>query len=169
MPAVSHAILAMQIRRLIPLFAATLVVLACSTTTSSEYATIDASRADTVSAAYGEIAPRIIALDAMAGRRPPVVLRMERFSVEGTRIIYYLAADSGRATFTVDEREDGGGIRTYTLPTVMLVRLEPSVWIDNVEVRKERFVAVDPTSPGSGGPFLLVEPACLTGVCYVAF
>jgi hypothetical protein len=148
---------------------AALSTLACTSATDRALGVeSNALRADTVNVSYGDLPPRVAALDAMAARRSPIVLRMERFSVEGTKIIFYLDAQPGRATVTIDERLDGGGIRTYTLSTLTLVRYEPSVWNNNVEVRKERFVPVE-ASTTSAGTYLLVESACLTGPCFVAF
>ena len=146
-----------------------LSALGCSSSTEPLRIESNSVRADTLNVAYGDLAPRLTALDAMASRRAPIVLRMERFSVEGTKIIFYLEARPGRATVTIDERGDGGGIRTYTLSTLTLVRYEPSVWNNNVEVRKERFVPVDNPPSESAGTYLLVDPICLTSQCIVVF
>ncbi|MGH7717576.1 MAG: hypothetical protein ACREON_01865 [Gemmatimonadaceae bacterium] len=127
--------------------------------------------AGTIAARYGELEPRIAALDAFAGRRDPVVVRMERSSVEGVTIVHVLDASRGRAVLSIDETADGGGVRTYTLSSLQLVRLVPGRWEGNVEVAKERFEVVDIATARAqpADTYLLVHPKCLTDACAETF
>ena len=126
--------------------------------------------ADTITADYGVLEPRLTALDAFAGRRAAVTLEMVRHSVEGVPIIQTLAVREGTATLRIDERADGGGVRTYTLAALQLARYVPSVWQGNVEVSKERLEAADPASArAQAGVYLLVAPGCFSGSCVEAF
>jgi hypothetical protein len=132
--------------------------------------TASVQSAETIDAEYGALEPRIVALDAFAGRRGPVTLRMTRHSVEGTRIVHELAVDGGKAVLSIDERADGGGVRRYTLTALQLVRYEPGRWAGNVEVEKDRFVAVDPVvARATAGVYLLAHPSCLSAPCSEVF
>jgi hypothetical protein len=132
--------------------------------------TASTESAETIDAEYGALEPRIVALDAFAGRRGPVTLRMTRHSVEGTRIVHELAVDGGKAVLSIDERADGGGVRRYTLTALQLVRYEPGRWAGNVEVEKDRFVAVDPVvARATAGVYLLAHPSCLSAPCSEVF
>lgn len=114
--------------------------------------------------------PRLTALDAFAGRRTAVTLEMVRHSVEGVPIVQRLTVSNGTATLKIDERADGGGVRTYTLSALQLARYVPSVWQGNVEISKDRLEAVDPASArGQAGVYLVVAPRCLSGQCVEAF
>jgi hypothetical protein len=110
------------------------------------------------------------AIEALAGQRAPVVLRMTRYSVEGTAIVFVLSVKAGEATLRIDERADGGGIRNYVLSSLQLVQYIPSRWVNNTEVEKERFAPVSAsTALGQPGVYLLVAPKCLTSPCAEVF
>jgi hypothetical protein len=132
--------------------------------------TASVESAETIEVEYGALEPRILALDAFAGRRSSVALRMTRHSVEGAAIVHELAVDVGKAVLSIDERADGGGVRRYTLTALRLVRYEPGRWAGNVEVEKDRFVAVDPAAArGTPGVYLLAHPKCLSAPCAEVF
>jgi hypothetical protein len=150
--------------------AAAIAVTACS----AERLVVDAGRTapgtDPIEAPYGALEPRIVALDALAGRRAPVMLRMERVTIEGARIVYLLSVQQGAALLSADLREDGGGVRTEAITALQLVRYVPSRWQGNVEVTKEHFVAVQPAvARATPGTYLLVHPRCLTAPCSEVF
>ena len=152
--------------------AAVLAAAACSSEPTAD--TLAASlipTADTIDASYGALEPRIAALDAMAGRRGALTLRMLRTTVEGQPIAFVLVVREGAASLVIDERADGGGIRTGSLPSMRLVREIPSRWVNDVEVEKERFeVVADPAAArGVPGTYLLVHPRCLTAPCTELF
>ena len=126
--------------------------------------------ADTIEAQPGALEPRVAALNAFNGDRAPLTLRMQNHTVEGVTVISYLSASKGRALLEIDERADGGGIRSYTLDALVLVELLPSRWENNVELEKERWVRVDPRSAQPrAGVYYLVHPRCLTGSCTEVF
>lgn len=126
--------------------------------------------ADTLAAAYGALEPRLAALDAVAGRRSPVVLRMEQHSVEGVGIVSWLIVSEGHAELSIDETADGGGVRIYAFSALQLVRYEPGRWAGNVEIEKDRFVPADAaTARGVPGVYLLVHPRCLSEACAEVF
>jgi hypothetical protein len=126
--------------------------------------------ADTLAATYGALEPRLAALDALAGRRSPVVLRMEQHTVEGVGIVSWLIVSEGHAELSVDETADGGGVRTYAFTALQLVRYEPSRWVGNVEVEKDHFVPADAaTARNVPGAYLLVHPRCLSEACAEVF
>lgn len=123
-----------------------------------------------LAAAYGELEPRVKALEAFNGDRGPVTLRMTRHSVEGVAIVSDLAARAGEVVLSIDERADGGGIRTYTLDALQLARYVPSRWVGNEEVEKDHLVAVTVAAARTQpGVYLLVHPRCLTSSCVEAF
>jgi hypothetical protein len=130
-----------------------------------------ADRAATpVTAAYGELEPRVKALEAFNGDRGAVTLRMTQHSVEGVAIVSELTAREGRVVLSIDERADGGGIRTYTLDALALARYVPSRWVGNVEVEKDHLVAVTVAAArAQPGVYLLVHPRCLTNPCAEVF
>jgi hypothetical protein len=132
--------------------------------------TASVQSAETIDAEYGALEPRIVALDAFAGRRSPVTLRMTRHSIEGAEIAHELAVEPGKAVLSIDERAEGGGVRRYTLAALQLVRYEPGRWAGNVELEKDRFVAVDPIAArGTPGVYLLADPKCLSAACSQVF
>jgi hypothetical protein len=132
--------------------------------------TASVESAETIDVEYGALQPRIVALDAFAGRRSPVALRMTRHSVEGVEIVHELAVEPGKAALSIDERAEGGGVRRYTLTALQLVRYEPGRWAGNVEVEKDHFVAVDPAAArGTPGVYLLAHPRCLSAPCSEVF
>ena len=150
--------------------AAVLLLAACSAEPTATVQERTARAASEIDAPYGVLEPRLLALDAFAGRRRPVVLRMERHTIEGARIVYRLAAQSGAAALSSDLREDGGGVRTDVMGSVLLVRYVPSRWQGDVEVTKEHFVAAEPTAArATPGTYLLVHPRCLTAPCTELF
>ncbi|MDQ3996877.1 MAG: hypothetical protein M3303_07635, partial [Gemmatimonadota bacterium] len=117
---------------------------------------------EAIDAEYGALAPRLVALDAFGGRRDLVRLRMTRHTIEGARIVEELSVDAGKAVLSIDERADGGGVRRYTLSNLQLVRYEPARWEGNVEIEKERFVAVSAAAAAATpGVYLLAHPKCL--------
>jgi hypothetical protein len=132
--------------------------------------TASVESAETIDVEYGALEPRILALDAFEGRRGPVALRMARHTVEGAAIVHELAVEVGKAVLSIDERADGGGVRRYTLTALQLVRYEPGRWAGNVEVEKDRFVAVDAAAARrSSGVYLLAHPKCLGAPCAEVF
>jgi hypothetical protein len=155
-------------------FATALVSAACADTSGTD-SPIDqqprtSARGDTVDAPYGAAEPRINVIDALAGRRSAITLRMQRFTVEGVSIVWVLSATRGEAVLRIDERLDGGGIRSYTLSDLRLVEYVPSRWVNNVEVEKEKMVPVDAaTARARSGVYLLVAPHCLTAPCAEVF
>jgi hypothetical protein len=123
-----------------------------------------------VTAAYGELEPRVKALEAFNGDRGPMTLRMTRHSIEGVAIVSELTARAGEVVLSIDERADGGGIRTYTLDALQLARYVPSRWVGNVEVEKDHLVAVTVAAARTQpGVYLLVHPRCLTSSCAEVF
>ena len=121
-------------------------------------------------AEYGELEPRVAALEAFAGDRVAVTLRMVRHSVEGVEIAFQLTARDGVAQLSIDERADGGGVRRYDLDALQLVRYVPSRWEGNVEVAKDFFMAIDVADArAQPGVYLLVHPRCLTTPCAEVF
>ena len=126
---------------------------------------------DTLDAPYGAAEPRIVALDAMAGRRGSITLRMRRTTIEGQPIDFVLVVRQGAATLVIDERADGGGVRSELLQSMQLVRYVPSRWVNEVEVEKERLepVANPADARAVPGTYLLVHPRCVTGPCTEVF
>jgi hypothetical protein len=150
--------------------AAALLLAACSSEPTYGGQERTALAVGEIDAPYGALEPRLLALDAFAGRRGPVVLRVERHTIEGARIVYRLAVQVGAAALSSDLREDGGGVRTDVLGSVLLVRYVPSRWQGNVEVTKEHFVVVEPAAARvTPGTYLLVHPRCLTAPCTELF
>jgi hypothetical protein len=113
---------------------------------------------------YGDPTWRWSALQAFNGKRQPLTLDMTRYTTEGTPIAFTLEARQGLAVLRVDERLDGGPLRTDTLTKMVLVRYVPSRWLNNVEIEKEKFELVN-SLPPKDGVYLLVDAECLTGPC----
>lgn len=118
---------------------------------------------------YGDGASRATAYYAFTGKRAPVALAMTRYTIEGQPIYFSIETQMGVAVLTVDERKDGGKVRTDTLKSLAFVRLVPGRIVNGVEVEKERLEVADPGVITPGVIYLLVEPACLTGPCTRVF
>ncbi|MEP6491942.1 MAG: hypothetical protein ABJF01_04660 [bacterium] len=144
------------------------VVLACSASTEPQIVRAF-DKPGAIPTEYGDGASRAMAYFAFTGKRAPVSLAMTRFTVEGRPIYSSIETQSGRAIFTIDERADGGTLRTDTLRSLAFVRYVPGRIVNGVEVAKERIEVADPSALANGGVYLLVEPACLTGACTRAF
>jgi hypothetical protein len=92
-----------------------------------------------------DVEVRARAAEAFRGARPGFVARFAFTTVEGDSIFYALTVGAGAATLVIDETRDGGGIRTLTFGSLDLVRYVPSVWVNNTEVAKERYEAIEPS------------------------
>jgi hypothetical protein len=149
-------------------------VTGCSAPTAEEAGSLQKSasvqRATPIAAPYGAAEPRILAIDAFQGRRSSVTLEMEQHTVEGVRIASTLVATQGQATVSIDERADGGSIRTASTTSLVLYRLTPGRWENDIEVEKEHLVPVTPAQArAQAGIYVLAAPACVLGVACPVF
>ncbi|HTE47284.1 MAG TPA: hypothetical protein VK636_18685 [Gemmatimonadaceae bacterium] len=150
------------------LIASVSVAVGCSANAEPQ-ATLGFDLPGVVTTEYGDGASRATAYFAFTGKRAPVALRMTRYTVEGQPIYSSIQTQFGVAVFTLDERADGGRIRTDSLKDIAFVRYVPGRIVNGVEVAKERLEVADPSVVEQGGIYLLVEPACLTGACTRVF
>jgi hypothetical protein len=118
---------------------------------------------------YGDGASRATAYNAFTGKRAPVALAMTRYTVEGQPIYFSIQTQMSVAVLTVDERKDGGTVRTDTLKSLAFARYIPGRFVNGVEVEKDRLEVADPNVITPGTIYILVEPACLTGPCTHVF
>lgn len=151
-------------------FATLVTGLACSGSTAPQTPLgVNFAAPGAITTEYGDGAARATAYYAFTGKRAPVALVMTRFTVEGQPIYFSIETQSGVAVLTVDERKDGGKIRTDTLKSLAFVRYIPGRVVNGVEVEKERLEVADPAVLMQGAVYILVEPACLTGSCTHVF
>jgi hypothetical protein len=104
---------------------------------------------------YGDPAPRIRALRAIATGSGSVRLRMVRTTVEGDPITYYLIVDGGSARLFVDWRQDRfGGGRAITEDRLT------NLWLVRMNVGDEPPSRVDPDSRLPAGVYALHGLVC---------
>jgi hypothetical protein len=143
--------------------------LACSGSTAPQAEEPSMTPPEAITTEYGDGASRATAYYAFTGKRAPVALAMTRYTIEGQPIYSEIKTQLGVAVLTVDERKDGGTVRTDTLKSLVFVRYVPGRIVNGVEVEKERLEVADPGAIMQGAIYLLVEPACLTGPCTHVF
>jgi len=148
-----------------------LTSLACSASgdTAPKVEPVSIAPPGAITTEYGDGASRATAYYAFTGKRAPVALVMTRYTIEGQPIYSSIETQMGVAVFTLDERKDGGKVRTDTLKSLAFVRYVPGRIVNGVEVEKERLEVADPQVIEKGVVYILVEPACLTGPCTRVF
>jgi hypothetical protein len=159
------------LRNVRPALLLAVVTAACSSPTESN---LDTERSATITVGEGSagLEERVRAVEAFRGLRSSTRLDLAFTTIEGDSIFYTLTAAQGSATLVIDETRDGGGVRTLAFTSLELVRYVPSVWVNNVEVAKERLEPVEPAEArATDGRYLLRGRTCAGSepVCVFAF
>jgi hypothetical protein len=142
---------------------ALLLAVAAAACTSSSEPVVENDRVATIAVGDGTagLEERARAVESFRGQRSAVRLDLAFTTIEGDSIFYTLTVSQGSATLVIDETRDGGGVRTLSLTSLELVRYIPSVWVNNVEVAKERLEPVEPADArATDGRYLLRGRTC---------
>jgi hypothetical protein len=110
---------------------------------------------------------RVRAVEAFRGARAALDTSFVMHTIEGTPIRYRVVATRGSAVLTIDERADGGGVRTETVTSLALVLIRPAVWRDGVEVAKEQVVEVEPADARRVPGTYYLRGRCAAQACEV--
>jgi hypothetical protein len=129
-----------------------------------------AGEADGTFAGRDDVEVRVRTVEAYRGDRPAFIARFAFTTVEGDSIFYALSVSRGAASLVRDETRDGGGISTVTFQSLELVRFIPSVWVNNQEIAKERYEAIDVSAArGQTVRILLRGRTCADAACDYVF